>query len=52
MVQDCNDNFPVLKDFEIHFNNYRAGNVKSFYSDVIGRVPAYDPDESDVLTYK
>jgi len=52
MVQDCNDNFPVFENFEIHFNNYRAGNVKSFYSDIIGKVPAFDPDESDVLTYK
>ncbi|XP_052061386.1 cadherin EGF LAG seven-pass G-type receptor 2-like isoform X1 [Mytilus californianus] len=42
-VQDVNDNKPVLKDFSIIFNNYD----EKFITGVIGRIPAYDPDESD-----
>nr|CAB3229665.1 cadherin EGF LAG seven-pass G-type receptor 2 [Phallusia mammillata] len=52
LVQDCNDNDPVLNDFEIIFNNYRTGLSDSFPLGVIGRVPAYDPDVSDTLTYR
>lgn len=50
MVQDVNDNKPILKDFTIIFNNY----VNQFITGVIGRVPATDPDEidRDRLTYE
>ncbi|XP_033746006.1 LOW QUALITY PROTEIN: cadherin EGF LAG seven-pass G-type receptor 2-like [Pecten maximus] len=43
MVQDVNDNEPILKDFTIIFNNF----VDNFITGVIGRVPATDPDEID-----
>nr|XP_002124366.1 cadherin EGF LAG seven-pass G-type receptor 2 isoform X2 [Ciona intestinalis] len=52
LVQDCNDNNPVLSDFEIVFNNYRTRLSDSFPVGVIGEVPAYDPDVSDTLTYR
>ncbi|KAF6018704.1 CELSR1 [Bugula neritina] len=42
-LQDINDNRPVLQDFSIIVNNYRG----YFPSGYIGRVPAFDPDESD-----
>ncbi|XP_019369272.1 PREDICTED: cadherin EGF LAG seven-pass G-type receptor 2, partial [Gavialis gangeticus] len=48
---DKNDNSPVLKNFEIIFNNYINNKSSSFPSGVIGRIPAYDPDVSDRLTY-
>ncbi|XP_062339593.1 cadherin EGF LAG seven-pass G-type receptor 1-like [Osmerus eperlanus] len=48
---DVNDNPPVLKDFEIIFNNYVTNKSNSFPSGVIGRVPARDPDVSDKLQY-
>lgn len=42
-VQDVNDNKPILKDFTIIFNNFK----EKFITGVIGRVPAFDPDETD-----
>ncbi|CAK8686091.1 unnamed protein product [Clavelina lepadiformis] len=51
LVEDCNDNAPVINDFEIIFNNYGMPHMKSFPTGVIGKVPAYDPDVSDRLTY-
>nr|XP_057933071.1 cadherin EGF LAG seven-pass G-type receptor 1 isoform X1 [Doryrhamphus excisus] len=48
---DMNDNRPVLRDFEIIFNNYVTNKSNSFPSGIIGRVPAYDPDVSDKLRY-
>uniref|UniRef100_A0AAY4BX72 Cadherin EGF LAG seven-pass G-type receptor 1 n=1 Tax=Denticeps clupeoides TaxID=299321 RepID=A0AAY4BX72_9TELE len=48
---DVNDNSPVLKDFEIIFNNYISNKSNSFPSGVIGKVPAHDPDATDKLLY-
>uniref|UniRef100_A0ACB8F4V9 Cadherin EGF LAG seven-pass G-type receptor 2 n=1 Tax=Sphaerodactylus townsendi TaxID=933632 RepID=A0ACB8F4V9_9SAUR len=48
---DKNDNVPVLKNFEIIFNNYITNKSSSFPTGVIGMIPAYDPDVSDNLTY-
>uniref|UniRef100_A0A3Q3T3G8 Cadherin EGF LAG seven-pass G-type receptor 2 n=1 Tax=Mastacembelus armatus TaxID=205130 RepID=A0A3Q3T3G8_9TELE len=48
---DKNDNVPVLKNFQIIFNNYVTDKVSSFPTGVIGRIPAYDPDVSDQLHY-
>ncbi|XP_074833686.1 cadherin EGF LAG seven-pass G-type receptor 2 isoform X2 [Carettochelys insculpta] len=48
---DQNDNPPVLRNFEILFNNYVTNQSNSFPSGAIGRVPAHDPDVSDTLTY-
>ncbi|XP_044871039.1 cadherin EGF LAG seven-pass G-type receptor 2 [Mauremys mutica] len=48
---DQNDNPPMLKNFEILFNNYITNKSSSFPSGVIGRIPAHDPDVSDTLTY-
>ncbi|KAG8450966.1 hypothetical protein GDO86_003300 [Hymenochirus boettgeri] len=47
---DVNDNAPVLSDFRVVFNHY-VGGGGNFPEDVIGRVPAQDPDISDLLTY-
>ncbi|KAF7228987.1 transcript variant X3 [Nothobranchius furzeri] len=49
---DMNDNEPVLKDFEIIFNNYVTNKSNSFPTGIIGKVPARDPDVSDKLKYK
>uniref|UniRef100_A0A7N6FG21 Cadherin EGF LAG seven-pass G-type receptor 2 n=1 Tax=Anabas testudineus TaxID=64144 RepID=A0A7N6FG21_ANATE len=49
---DKNDNVPVLKNFQIIFNNYVTDKASSFPSGVIGRIPAYDPDVSDQLHYR
>ncbi|KAK0145976.1 Cadherin EGF LAG seven-pass G-type receptor 1 [Merluccius polli] len=49
-LQDVNDNPPVLRDFQIIFNNYVTNKSNSFPA-VIGRVPAHDPDVSDKLRY-
>uniref|UniRef100_H3CYQ7 Cadherin EGF LAG seven-pass G-type receptor 1 n=1 Tax=Tetraodon nigroviridis TaxID=99883 RepID=H3CYQ7_TETNG len=49
---DCNDNPPVLQDFEIIFNNYITNKSNSFPAGIIGKVPARDPDVSDKLHYK
>ncbi|XP_066504962.1 cadherin EGF LAG seven-pass G-type receptor 1 [Hoplias malabaricus] len=48
---DVNDNYPVLQDFEIIFNNYVTNKSNSFPAGVIGKVPAHDPDVSDKLLY-
>ncbi|KAI1890773.1 hypothetical protein AGOR_G00157070 [Albula goreensis] len=48
---DKNDNLPVLKNFQIIFNNYVTNKSSSFPSGVIGRIPAHDPDVSDKLQY-
>ncbi|XP_062317832.1 cadherin EGF LAG seven-pass G-type receptor 1-like [Osmerus eperlanus] len=48
---DVNDNGPVLRDFEIIFNNYITNRSNSFPDGVIGKVPAQDPDVSDKLHY-
>ena len=46
-VQDQNDNSPQLNDFRIVFNNYE----NNFPTVPIGRIPAYDADAMDVLSY-
>ncbi|XP_023269936.1 cadherin EGF LAG seven-pass G-type receptor 2 [Seriola lalandi dorsalis] len=48
---DKNDNMPVLKNFQIIFNNYVTDKSSSFPTGVIGRIPAHDPDVSDHLHY-
>ncbi|XP_062320603.1 cadherin EGF LAG seven-pass G-type receptor 2 isoform X2 [Osmerus eperlanus] len=48
---DKNDNVPVLKNFQIIFNNYVTDKSSSFPTGVIGRIPAHDPDTSDQLQY-
>ncbi|XP_051890612.1 cadherin EGF LAG seven-pass G-type receptor 2-like isoform X2 [Pristis pectinata] len=48
---DKNDNVPVLKNFEIIFNNYITNKSSSFPTGIIGRIPARDPDVSDSLYY-
>uniref|UniRef100_A0A8B9LAZ8 Cadherin, EGF LAG seven-pass G-type receptor 2 n=1 Tax=Astyanax mexicanus TaxID=7994 RepID=A0A8B9LAZ8_ASTMX len=48
---DKNDNMPVLKNFQIIFNNYVTDRSNSFPTGVIGRIPAHDPDASDQLRY-
>ncbi|KAJ7999095.1 hypothetical protein DPEC_G00211860 [Dallia pectoralis] len=49
---DKNDNVPVLKNFQIIFNNYVTDKSNSFPTGVIGRIPAHDPDTSDQLQYR
>ncbi|KAF4091142.1 hypothetical protein AMELA_G00033680 [Ameiurus melas] len=48
---DVNDNYPIIKDFEIIFNNYITNKSNSFPAGVIGKVPAHDPDVSDKLLF-
>ena len=48
LVTDANDNSPILKNFQIIFNNFRD----HFPSGVIGRIPAFDADVNDNLTYR
>lgn len=48
VVTDTNDNQPVLKNFMVIFNNFRD----HFPSGIIGRVPAFDADVNDNLTYR
>lgn len=48
LVTDVNDNAPILRDFQVMFNNFKD----RFPSGVIGRVPAFDADVSDKLYYK
>ncbi|XP_072928982.1 cadherin EGF LAG seven-pass G-type receptor 3 isoform X2 [Hemitrygon akajei] len=48
---DQNDNSPVLKNFQIIFNNYISNKSNTFPSGIIGKIPAYDPDISDRLFY-
>ncbi|GAB6020348.1 hypothetical protein CHUAL_003060 [Chamberlinius hualienensis] len=47
LVEDVNDNAPILKDFKIYFNNY----FRHFPKGPIGKVPAFDADVTDNLTY-
>ncbi|XP_056293046.1 cadherin EGF LAG seven-pass G-type receptor 2 isoform X1 [Pseudoliparis swirei] len=49
---DKNDNVPMLKNFQIIFNNYVTDKSSNFPTGVIGRIPAHDPDISDQLHYK
>lgn len=49
---DRNDNAPVLKNFQIIFNNYVTEKSSSFPTGVIGKIPAHDPDVSDQLSYR
>lgn len=48
LVTDTNDNQPVMKDFQVIFNNFRD----HFPSGIIGRIPAFDADVNDNLTYR
>lgn len=48
---DKNDNVPVLKNFQIIFNNYVTDRSNSFPTGVIGQIPAHDPDATDQLLY-
>ncbi|XP_058065887.1 protocadherin-like wing polarity protein stan [Anopheles bellator] len=48
LVTDVNDNAPVLRDFQVIFNNFRD----CFPSGVIGRIPAFDADVTDRLAYR
>ncbi|XP_024946918.1 protocadherin-like wing polarity protein stan isoform X2 [Cephus cinctus] len=47
MVTDINDNAPVLKNFQIIFNNFKD----FFPSGPIGKIPAVDADVTDKLVY-
>lgn len=47
LVTDVNDNAPRLQDFQIIFNNFKD----FFPSTAIGRIPAFDADVMDKLTY-
>lgn len=48
IVTDVNDNAPVLKDFQVIFNNFKD----CFPTGPIGRIPAFDADVSDKLHFK
>ncbi|KAI8429178.1 hypothetical protein MSG28_007715 [Choristoneura fumiferana] len=48
LVTDVNDNAPVMKDFQIIFNNYKD----CFPVGPFGKVPAYDADVTDKLQYR
>lgn len=48
LVTDTNDNQPVLKNFLVVFNNFRD----HFPNGIIGRIPAFDADVNDNLTYR
>ncbi|XP_050342751.1 protocadherin-like wing polarity protein stan [Nymphalis io] len=48
LVTDMNDNAPMMKDFQIIFNNYKD----CFPVGPFGRVPAYDADVTDKLQYR
>ncbi|OWR45133.1 cadherin [Danaus plexippus plexippus] len=48
LVTDVNDNAPMLKDFQIIFNNYKD----CFPVGPFGKVPAYDADVTDKLQYR
>lgn len=48
LVTDINDNAPILKDFQVIFNNFQDW----FPSGEIGRVPAFDADVNDRLVYR
>ena len=46
-VRDQNDNSPQLADFRIVFNNYE----NNFPTAPIGKIPAFDADAMDLLSY-
>ncbi|XP_021699917.1 protocadherin-like wing polarity protein stan isoform X3 [Aedes aegypti] len=48
LVTDVNDNAPILRDFQVIFNNFKD----CFPSGVFGRIPAFDADVTDKLTYR
>ncbi|XP_041976162.1 protocadherin-like wing polarity protein stan isoform X2 [Aricia agestis] len=48
LVTDVNDNAPMLKDFQVIFNNFKD----CFPVGPFGKVPAYDADVSDKLQYR
>ncbi|CAF4901464.1 unnamed protein product [Pieris macdunnoughi] len=48
LVTDVNDNAPMMKDFQVIFNNYKD----CFPVGPFGRVPAYDADVADKLQYR
>ncbi|KAK7789529.1 hypothetical protein R5R35_000833 [Gryllus longicercus] len=48
LVTDVNDNAPVLKDFQVIFNNFRD----CFPTSPVGRIPAFDADVTDKLRYR
>ncbi|CAH2075509.1 unnamed protein product, partial [Iphiclides podalirius] len=48
LVTDVNDNAPMMKDFQIIFNNFKD----CFPVGPFGRVPAYDADVSNKLQYR
>ncbi|XP_059482643.1 protocadherin-like wing polarity protein stan isoform X3 [Neocloeon triangulifer] len=47
-VTDINDNAPQMKDFQVIFNNFR----NCFPTGHIGKVPAFDADVTDKLSYR
>lgn len=47
LVTDVNDNAPMMKDFQIIFNNYKD----CFPVGPFGRVPAYDADVTDKVLF-
>lgn len=46
LVTDVNDNAPMMKDFQVIFNNYKD----CFPVGPFGRVPAYDADVTDKVS--
>ncbi|XP_049823743.1 protocadherin-like wing polarity protein stan isoform X2 [Aethina tumida] len=48
IVTDVNDNAPVLKDFNVLFNNFKD----CFPTGPIGKIPAFDADVTDRLHFK
>ncbi|CAB3374160.1 Hypothetical predicted protein [Cloeon dipterum] len=47
-VTDINDNAPQMKDFQVIFNNYK----NCFPTGQFGKVPAFDADVTDKLSYR
>lgn len=47
LVTDVNDNAPILKDFQIIFNNFKD----CFPVGVFGKVPAFDADVTDKVCF-
>ncbi|KAL4710435.1 hypothetical protein ACJJTC_008837 [Scirpophaga incertulas] len=48
LITDVNDNAPMMKDFQVIFNNFKD----CFPVGPFGRVPAFDADVSDKLQYR
>lgn len=48
IITDKNDNSPILKDFNVIFNNFKD----CFPTGPIGKIPAYDADISDKLRFR